>query len=296
MGIKKTAAVFMMLAAAVSCTELNRDNPYDPTGSDYIGITYKGEINYPVETSLRGMAHSMGSSYFTAYKQGTGDCILKMTEGGAFIFLGGQGTGTGNFTGISGLCADADGNVYITDSQNIIQVLSPFDSFTSFSAPEITETDRLYIEEFNGYLYITSHLDSAVYRYTTGGAYVDSRQVTFTAFGDFRPGRIFRSNQYLFIVNDINRDEVIKMGGNLVTAGEIDFGWKVIDGTTQGEQMQVLSESAVFKVDNNLDITLKWGDFGDGPGRVLNGKLISFNPSDSMVYILDGEALKIFGE
>ncbi len=281
-----------------SCKELNRDNPYDPDGTDYIGITYKGELWYPTDSSPRAMARGGSFLYMAAYKEGTGDCVMKIgTESREVVVLGSSGTGTGSFTGISDLCADNTGNVYVVDSQNMVQIINSMDSFTSFVVPEITGTDRMYIEELAGDIFITSHMDSYIYKYSGAAhSFVDSRRITFTAMGGFEPGKIFTSGQYIFVVNDIRKNEVLKLDGGLATAGVIDFEEKIRDAAGRGDYMQVLCESAVFKVDNDLYIELKWGDFGTGPGRVLNGKLISYNPDDGMVYILDNETLKIFGE
>jgi len=298
---KETVFFTVVLFIAVlfsSCKELTRDNPYDPAGSNYTGITYKGELWYPPGAEPGAIAHSNGFLYMAANKEGIGDCVIKIDkQSGDTAVRGSQGTGTGSFTGISDLCGDNAGRIYAVDTQNMVQIINSTDSFTSFAAPEITETDRMHIEELSGDIFITSHTGGFIYKYSGPPySFVDSLQITFTAIGDFKPGKVFASGQNIFVVNEIRKNEVLKLGTGLASYNVIDFGVKIMDAAAQNEYIQVLCEGSVFKVDNNLNIELKWGDFGAGPGRVLNGKLISYNPADAMVYILDNDVLKIFGE
>ena len=43
-------------------------------------------------------------------------------------------------------------------------------------------------------------------------------------------------------------------------------------------------QKARFTNNGALGVLLKW-DFGEGPGRVLNGKSIAYNAADGLIYI-----------
>ena len=283
-----------MIAAAaaglffISCRELSRNNPYDPASDEYINVTYEGEVTRPAGMAITTMILSQGGLVIGGTKDGYGDCVMRLPSPAAE---------TGTFTGISDMCGDTAGNIYIVDSQPSVQVFTPSDTFLApLSITYTAGIDRMYIEFFNGNLFITNNLDKRIYKYSTAGAQAGYADISYTASGSFTPGRIFKSSQNMFVINGEKRSEVIKIDENMNILDVYDIGAETADGAPRGSLIEVLCSEEVQRTDNSLALDLRWGNFGTGPGRVLNGKVIAYNPVDFTVYILDGNTIKMFGE
>lgn len=98
-------------------------------------------------------------------------------------------------------------------------------------------------------------------------------------------------------MNNLNKKEVLKINpGNLSIQADILFGADVMDAALYtNNTIQILSEQAVYQVDENLSVIKEWGNFGQGDGRVNNGQLIAYDGLAGKIYILDGTTIKIFG-
>jgi len=294
--MKKFLIIITVMLLFLSCKELKRNNPYDPASENYIKITYKGDVWYPPNTEIKSIIINNNIPVIAANKtDGPGYCIIKLYDRTAHI-IGSTGSVLGTFTDIIDICSDSLDNIYIVDSKPYVQVMDKFENFTWWSITYTAGIGTLGIECFNNNIFITNNLDNRILKYQNNGVFVDSKIITATANGLFTPGRIFKSSTHLFIVNQLKKTEIIKMDENLNIIDDIIFRSEVIDGVNVDGQLQLLTEKAIFRVDNNMVVLLKWGDFGEGPGRVLNGKLITFNPQNRYVYVLDGETLKMFGE
>lgn len=295
--MKKFIISILTVVLFLSCSELKRNNPYDPAAENYIKITYKGEVWYPSNTEIFSMIINKGIPVLAALKtDGPGYCVIKLLDNNNARLIGSTGSVQGTFTSITDLCNDDSDNIYIVDSKPYVQVMDINENFTWWPIIYTAGIGALSIEFFNNYVYITNNLDKKILKYQTNGTFVDSKTLSITANGDFSPGRIFKSSTNIFIINQNKKNEILKMNENLDIIEDIVFKSEILDGVKTDNEMQLLSEKAVFKVDSNLNILLKWGDFGEGPGRVLNGKLITYNPVNRYVYILDGSSLKMFGE
>lgn len=288
--MRKPAIILIAVLIIVlsGCRELSRKNPYDPSSADYKGITYKGEELYPADFQIKKMASAGGYIAFAGTKEIYGDCAVK-TAAGAPI---------GVFTGISDICADDSGNFYVVDrSENVQKIQNDsFNTITPIAFTASSGVDSLYIEWMSGNLYITNEYDNEIYRVPDSGGAQMTVSVSVTAQGYFTPGEIFKFGASLYVVNTLNKKQAIKYDQNLSSAEVINFGANIIDACVYGGALQVLSESAVYKTDGALAVLLKWGDFGEGPGRVFNGKSIAYNTADGLLYIQDGSTIKKFGE
>lgn len=294
--MKKLYIPIIIMILFLSCKELKRNNPYDPSAENYIKITYKGDVWYPPNTEIKSIIINNNIPVIAANKtDGPGYCIIKLYDKTAHI-IGSTGSVLGTFTDITDICSDTSDNIYIVDSKPYVQVMDKSENFTWWSISYTAGIGTLSIECFNNNIFITNNLDKSILKYQKDGVIIDSKIITATANGLFVPGRIFKSSTHLFIINQIKKTEIIKMDEDLNIIDNIIFRSEVIDGVNIDGQLQLLTEKAVFKVDNNMIILLKWGDFGEGPGRILNGKLITFNPQNKYVYVLDGATLKMFGE
>jgi hypothetical protein len=299
MRIKFTAVVLLLAALmASSCAQLKRNNPYDPAGDSYLNITYKGEAWYPMSTDIKAMIVNQGFLVFGAYMNGPGDCVIKMTGAQSFTTVGSTGLTTGSFTNINDITNDTSGNIYVVDKTTKVQVINAANTVTSFPLAT-ANVDKLYIECFNNNIYVTNNLDMTVTKFNTSGAMQYYTNISTTAMGYFVPGRIFKSSGHLFVVNDLDKTQVVRLldnGSAIIDSGTHQFSAEINDGATAISEMQLVSDRVVYKVDDNLVLTLKWGNFGEGPGNILNGKLCAYDSTTALTYILDGSTIKIFGE
>lgn len=286
--MQKTAIILIAVLTVVfsGCRELSRKNPYDPSSADYKGITYKGEELYPADFQIKKMASAGGYIAYAGTKEIYGDCVIK-TAAGAPV---------GVFTGISDICTDDSGNTYAVDRSSGVTVIDAMNMINTLSFSPTSGIDSLHIEWMNGNLFITNGYDNEIYRIPDSGGAQVTVSVSVTAQGYFTPGEIFKFGASLYVVNTLNKKQAIKYDQNLSGAELINFGANIIDACVYGGALQVLSESAVYKTDGTLGIMLKWGDFGEGPGRVFNGKSIAYNTADGLLYIQDGSTIKKFGE
>jgi len=297
--MKKTTLIIYILAAAaviVSCRQLSRNNPYDPSSPDYIHITYKNEAWYPASTAINAMAFGSGYLYIAGVMQGTGDCLIKLVDAAGTTAV--ASTPLGAFSGITDICADDPGNIYIVDSKQAVQVMDPSGIFTSFGLPNMVTIGSLHIEWLAGNIYVSNDADLKIYKYSQAGvpAVPDSIILSCTANGYFIPGRIFKIGSYIYVVNNMRKNEVARLAQDLSDAGTCLFSGSIADCAETAGSGEALSSQAVFKVDAGLVVALKWGDYGEGPGKIMNGKLITYDPSGKLIYLLDGGSIKIFGE
>ena len=281
------------MASAFSCKELARNNPYDPDGTAYGGITYKGQVWYPDSADISAMIMVSGQIVYGGYNPTDGDCIMKMTGAETYYAVGSTGDTPGYFHFIRDICADDAGNIYVVDNKAMVQTVSVSNIIGSWPTSGI---DNSSIECLNNNIFISNSLDKTITKYSTAGVYADMLSLSFTAYGNFVPGRLFKGPNYLYVVNALDKSEIVRLNDSLVNTGEFDFQYEIMDGTAAGMQLQILGTQAVYKADTNLGITLTWANFGVGPGRVLNGKLITYDSAADMVYLLDGLTIKKFGE
>jgi len=286
--MRKFTLIFILLLTVVfsGCRELSRKNPYDPSSADYRGITYKGEELYPADFQIESIVSDGAIITYAGTKENYGGCVVKTTAG----------TPLGLFTGISDICADDSGNIYGVDRSQNVQAIDNMNMITPIAFTASSGIDSLYIEWMNGNLYISNEYDNEIYRIPDSGGVQLTVPVSVTAQGYFTPGEIFKFENSIYVVNALNKKQVIKYDQNLSNPQVIDFNANIMDGCVQGGALQLLSESAVYKTDGALGVLLKWGDFGEGPGRVLNGKSIAYNAADGLIYIQDGSTIKKFGE
>jgi hypothetical protein len=297
--MKKFKAIFipvLIIIIFASCKDLKKNNPYDPAGNQYSGITYKGQTGYPDGTDIRAMLILSGQPVFAGYSQTSGFCVIKMTGDTTYDIVGSTGDIPGTFNDIKDMCADDFGNIYIVDKKNIVQTISPANVMNYWPITSTTGIDNLSIECLNNNIFITNLLDKTVNKYSLSGVLADSLTLSFTSYGNFVPGKIFKSYSHLYVVNAMDKSVIVKLTDTLINAGEFKFQDDIIDGVMAGQQMQLLGSQAVYKVDSDLGLTLKWGDFGVGAGRVLNGKLVAYDSGTDTVYTLDGLTIKKFGE
>jgi hypothetical protein len=291
------AAVILILAlVSISCRELSRNNPYDPSSPDYIKTTYKGEVWYPENTTVNAMAFSNGFVYIGGTKLGTGDCVMKLADAAAATTV--AVTPLGAFFGLTDICADDSGNIYIVDEKQAVQVMDSAGNFSDFTFSNMGAIDNLYIEWLASNIYISNDADKKIYKYSQAGAPAvpDSKILSCTANGYFTPGRIFKTGAYIYVVNKNKKNEVVRLAQDLSDAGTFLFDRDVSDCAETAGHSEALSSQAVFRVDSNLLIALKWGDYGEGPGKIINGRLITYDAPGKIIYILDGGSIKFFGE
>lgn len=296
--MKKIIAIFLaavIAAASFSCKDLKRNNPYDPDSTDYGGITYKEQVWYPDNAAISGMIISGGQLVFGGYNPTDGDCVMKMTGASAYYPVGSTGDTAGSFRYITDICADDSGNIYAVDNKYMVQTISPSNVMGSWPISP-GGIDNLSIECLNNNIFISNYLDKTVTKYSTAGVYADTLSLSFTSYGEFIPGRLIKGPNYLYVVNALDKSEIVRLNDALVNTGEFDFEDEIMDGVVCGTQMQFLATQAVYKTDPGMVVALKWGNFGVGPGRVLNGKLITYNAAADLVYVLDGLTIKKFGE
>ncbi|MCE5301308.1 MAG: hypothetical protein LLG37_10625 [Spirochaetia bacterium] len=296
--MKKTTVLLLVLSAVflTGCKELTRSNPTDPDGSAYIGITYKGEAWYPMDTDIRALAVASGVVTLGAYNPVDGDCLMRLGTGSTYTKTGSTGDTPGYFRAIQDICADSAGNIYVVDYKDVVQCVSPADVFTSWPLGHTADIDKLSVECLNDIIYVSNGADRTVISYTTSGTQVDAVTLSFTAYGDFVPGRIWSSASHLYVVNASDLSEVAQFTTALVQSAVYDFQTQVMDGCVEGTQMELCAQQAVYKAGDDLSLTMTWGNYGTGPGRILNGKLVAYDAAQKYVYILDGGTLKYFGE
>lgn len=295
--MKKTIIFLIIIAAVfVSCKQLSKDNPYDPASPNYINVHYISEAWYPANTTISAMAFANGFVYVAGVKLGLGDCVIKIVDAAGTSPV--ASTPLGAFSNISDICADDSGNVYITDDKQAVQVMDSGGNFTSFSFSNMTTPGNLQMEWAANSIFISNGADKKIYKYSETGvpAVPDSIVLSCTANGYFTPGKIFKTDSYIYVVNKDKKSEIVRLLQDLSDAGTFLFSQDISDGVETGVLAEVLSGQAVFRVDSSLAVALKWGDYGEGPGKIINGKRITYNSAGKLIYILDGGSIKIFGE
>lgn len=296
--MKKIIIACVCAALFYSCSELKRNNPNDPSAENYAGITYKGNFFVPADIEMTDMTIAGPDVVLGAVRQGTGGCIVKIDAGGgeARVF-GSGGTGTGMFTGITSVTSDSSGNVYVADSQHIMQKLSPSGVFTSWPLNYISGVDTTYIAALGSRVYATNNIDRRICAYlSSDGTVVDSVVLSFTSYGEFVPGRIFASENYLYVSNTLDGRVVARFSQSLSPSGVYRFIAQLVDSAAAGGSVKFLSPQAAYRADESLTVIQKWGAFGEGPGRILNGRAIAYYPASMYIYIADGVTIKIFGK
>jgi hypothetical protein len=286
--MKKLFLIVVVIIAvyAGGCSPLKRNNPVDPSASNYyIGVTYKGDLVYPDGMQIKDMVYAGTALAFAANKAGYGDCVVK----------GAGGNPIGNFNVINSVCADSAGNVYAADKSDHITKIDALNNITQWTLTNSATIDRLYIEWLNGYIYVSSNEEHAIFKYGADGGYVDSISLSVTASGYFTPGKIFRSNGSLFVVGLNDARQAVKISPDMHTVEDLKFGDQIIAGCFYGNGIQVLCQQAAHWTDAELNNQLTWGDYGQGPGRILNGRLIACDPA-GVIYAVDGTTIKMFGE
>jgi len=268
------------------CKELKRSNPMDPGADNYIGISYKGSVVYPAAAAIKAIDAVLGELVFGATHASYGDCVIRGTEGAP----------SGTFTQLSDICTDDFGNIYAADHTANITVVTPAGTVTQFPLTVINGIDTLSVEWFNNKVYVSGNLDSTIVSYTAAGAQVDSLTITVTASGYFTPGRIFASGNYIYAADYTDPKRVVRLSSPLTGATEFKLSAGMVDGCAFQSGLLILTGQSVLQCDEDLKVVKTWGNMGEGPGLILNGKCIAFNPADSMVYVLDGGTLKKFGE
>ena len=290
-----TCALLVFILAA--CSNLKRNNPYDPAGTAYKGVTYKGDISYPDGTTVTAMIYDSQGLCLVGYNAVHGDCVMKM-EGALTDYVGSTGDIPGEFRNIQDICADDSGNIYVVDNKNIVQVIAPSDAMSSWTLTNVTTpVDKLFITYLSNSIYVTSNTDKKIFEYnSTTGAFIDSADLSFTAYGAFTPGRIFKSANNIFVVNLSSKNQIVKLNESLGQVGLYDMQDNIYDATVNGGLLELIAAGAVYNVDENMVISLKWGNFGVGPGMVFNGEIIASDFTTGDTYILDGQTIKRFGE
>jgi hypothetical protein len=287
----------LLLFIFSACSNLKRNNPYDPAGTAYKGVTYKGNVSYPDGTTVTAMVYDSQGLCLAGYNATHGFCVMKM-EGALTDYVGSTGNTPGQFMNIQDICADDTGNIYVVDNKNIVQVISTTDVMSSWTMTNVTTpVDKLFIAYFNNAIYVTSDIDKKIFEYSTSGTFIDSADLSFTAYGQFTPGRVFTFNNFIFVVNSSSKNQIVKLqAGTLSQAGLYDIQDNIYDATVNSGQLELIAAGAVYNVDENMVISLKWGNFGTGPGMVFNGGLIASDQTTGDTYILDGQTIKRFGE
>jgi hypothetical protein len=296
---KNLLYIICVLAVVVltACSGLKRNNPYDPDGSAYKGVTYKGDINYPAGTSITAMIYGTTGLCLAGYSAASGYCVMRL-EGTITDYVGSTGDTPGHFRYIQDICADDSGDIYAVDNKNIMQVITPTtDAMSSWTMTNVTTTvDKLSITYLSNHIYVSSNIDKQIFEYSTTGAFIDSVNLSFTAYGPFTPGRIFKSANHIYVVNDASKNQIVEFTPNLSQDGLYDMQDNIYDASVNGGLLELIASGAVYNVDENMVLSLKWGNFGVGPGMVFNGELIACDQTTGDTYLLDGQTIKRFGE
>lgn len=291
--MKRGTLTLLLLTAVVllvSCKPLSRNNPYDPANPDYL-ITYKGEQWRPDGSTVRAMTWANGL-VLGAKKDPEGDCVIVVNNSAATI-IGTTGTTVaGTFTDIYDLCTDPSNNVYIADATGRVQVMDTGFGFTQWNLT-YTILGSLSLEYFGGNIFVSNTVDKTVQKYTTAGTLVDTKTVTVCAAGYFTPGRIIKTASFLYVVNALDKSKAIKYDASLNNLGEVNFEYPINDAVLVSGNCEIATETAVKTAGDSLAVSKTWGDFGEGPGKILTGNLITHDGTD--FYILDGVTIKIFG-
>ncbi len=152
--MKKIIFLAFAVILFLSCSELKRNNPYDPASENYIKITYKGEMWYPSNTEIFSMIANSGILILAAFKSdGPGYCIIKLLDSSNARLIGSTGSLPGTFTSISDLCADSSDNIYIVDNKPFVQVMDINENFTWFPLTYTAGIGTLSIEFFNNNIF-----------------------------------------------------------------------------------------------------------------------------------------------
>ncbi len=299
--------IISFLFLCISCKQLNRNNPTDPKSSTYIGITYDGQLSNTSGATIRAMNINSGLITFGAYTTyaSIGDCVIEILGSQQLVYIGTTGNVIGTFADITDMCNDGSGDLFVTDNKSAVQIIDPQYNFHYFNVTA-TSVSTLYLACYQNSIYLANTSDKTIQIYGGGSPtnldiynMTNSVSVTVTANGYFSPGRIFTSANYIFVVNSLNKKEVLKLShGSLAMQADIIFGADVIDAALYSNNtIQLLSEQAVYQINENLSLAgaKEWGNFGQGDGRVINGQLIAYDNITGKIYILDGTEIKIFG-
>ncbi len=283
---KYACVIFVLLIVFSGCKELKRTNPMDPEADNYIGISYKGSVSYPAAASIKAMDAALGELVFGASYPGYGDCVIR----------GLSGLPQGTFTQITDVCADDFGNIYAVDHTANITVVSPAGTVSQFGLNIINGIDTLSVEWFNNEVYVSGSFDRTIISYTASGVQSHSTAITVTASGYFTPGRIFASDNYIYAADRSDPKRVVRFSPSLTGATEFKLSAAAVDGCSYKGGLLVLNGQSVMQCDEDLKVIKTWGNMGEGPGLILNGRAICYNQADGFVYVLDGATLKKFGE
>ena len=148
----------VLLVVFASCKDLKRNNPYDPAGSAYGGVTYKGDVWYPDNTLISSMIVVSGGLVFGGSNPVDGDCVIKMTGDSTYTLAGYPG----EFSGIKDLCADNSGNIYVVDSSATVKTVSVSDVTGSWPIVHTSGIDNLSIECLNNSIFISNNADMTI--------------------------------------------------------------------------------------------------------------------------------------
>jgi len=159
----------------------------------------------------------------------------------------------------------------------------------------------MHIECIGLDIFISCENESSVEKYSAAGTYQGALNITATAKGYFTPGRLFTNGGFLYIVNMLDQREVLRLDTDLGSETLIELSFEVKDGKKREDKIQLLSGTAMITADIILNAEKTWGNFGEGPGRILNGFFMAVDETaqpgiEAHTYIFDSGTIKKFGD
>ncbi len=187
---------------------------------------------------------------------------------------GSQGSGDGEFSSPEGVAADANGNVYVTDTLNnriqkfdsagnyLDQWGSPGSGIGQFSNPDGIAVDS------TGNVYVTDTGNHRIQKFSSGGSLLALIGNEGTGFGQFKypRGVAVDSGGNIYVVDkDNNRIQKFSSGGSFIISwGSGGIG----DGQFNlAHDVTVDSSGTVYVADTGVDRIQKFGSLGSYLGQ-----------------------------
>jgi len=127
-------------------------------------------------------------------------------------------TAEGAFTKISAMASAENGRVYKSGYVHLVDAVG---NFSAFPLSDMQQHEALGMETMDTCMYITNPLEDRIYKYSSSGIPDMSGPlyVSFTANGVFKPVRIFAHFGNFYIVNLLNKKELLCLNADLSLSG-----------------------------------------------------------------------------
>ncbi len=288
--MRKFYIVFFIIFLLLNCKQLDRINPTDPKSSTYIGITYKGTFG-----NFNYLSDFVVKDEFLY-------CIDSLKEDCNKYDLSGKHEfgWFGAFTNPSGIDGDENYIYVINTSITTQSFVLIFDVITNpstvYLVKQVSTNQGYKIAVDSSYFYIACSSTPDVYKYDkiTGNLILDFPVIEGncnSCLSRISAIEIYSGGKILVADSVLKKIVAFDTSGNFVKNIPLNFD---IEGFAVKENTLIIpSYEGVYEISyESGNVIKKWGDFGEGNGKITAPAIIDF--FGDKIYISNKTSIKYF--